>query len=478
MQIAILHYHFRPGGVTRVIELAWSALAEMGIEPLVLSGEPQPPRGRIPERCVRVVSELRYGAAASENLASAVDQACQSHWGTPADLLHTHNHALGKNFSLPSAVAGWAKDGRALVLQLHDFAENARPANYRGLSEAFGGAGGLSRMLYPYGGKVLPVCLTQGAAAKLGRAGAVVLPNPIVLPAGGDSLPEFAGTKLFVYPTRGIKRKNLGEFLLHAALANPGEHYLITSAPADGRELAGYQRWQELAEALRLPVTFDATRKFGRPVYDFLFAADQCVTTSMEEGFGMAFLEPWIAAKGLMGRDLPPVTKDFREAGVELDALYERFEVPSGVLNRREVDHMIEARVKALLAAYDLPLTAGRLASARQAVWSPSGADFGRLDFDTQCSLITQARILGLVKPAHKPPTHDAIRKNQAIITERFSSAAYGKRLMAIYHQLLEAPFAKPQFLDAKDVLLAVLDLGDFAALRCPDPSTPQVHLR
>ncbi len=474
MQIAILHYHLRPGGVTRVIELAWAALADLGVEALVLSGEPQPMTGKIPERCVRVVSELRYGAGVAEDLASSVDAACRSHWGTPADLIHTHNHALGKNFSLPAAVARWAKDGRALVLQLHDFAENARPANYHGLCETFGGAEGLSRLLYPYGGKVLPVCLTQGAAAKLGQAGAVVLPNPIVLPEGGNSLPEFASEELFVYPTRGIQRKNLGEFLLHAALANPGEHYLITSAPADGRELAVYEQWQELADELRLPVTFDATRKFGRPVYDFLFAADHCVTTSMEEGFGMAFLEPWIAGKGLMGRELSPVTKDFRDAGVDLDALYDRFEVPTGVLNRLEVDHMIESRLKSLLAAYDLPMTTERLASANQAVWSPSGADFGRLDFDTQCSLITQARDLALVKPAQKPPTHEVIRKNQGIITESFSSAAYGARLLSMYHQLLEAPVSKPQFLNAKEVLLAVLDLGDFAALRCPDPSTDQ----
>lgn len=469
MQIAILHYHLRPGGVTRVIELAWSALADLGLEALVLTGEPQPPTGRIPGHCVRVVSELRYGAGAEEELASAVDAACCSHWGTPADLIHTHNHALGKNFSLPAAVAGWANDGRALVLQLHDFAENARPANYRGLSEAFGGPKALSNILYPFGGRVLPVCLTQGAAAKLD--GAVVLPNPIVLPEGGDSfsLPEFAGGDLIVYPTRGIIRKNLGETLLHAALAAPGENYLLTAAPADGKELVAYTQWQQLSEELGLPITFDAARKFGRPVYDFLFAANHCVTTSMEEGFGMAFLEPWMAGKGLKGRDLPPVTQDFREAGVNLNSLYARWEVPSEFLNRPEIDQMIEARVKALLAAYDLPPTKERLASANQAVWSPCGADFGRLDVATQRSLITRARTLGLVKPPAPPPTPAIIKKNQVVIAERFSLAAYGERLLSIYRHVSEAPVAKPQFLDATEFLLAVLNLEDFAALGCPE---------
>ncbi len=471
MHVAILHYHLRPGGVTRVIELAWEALAAVGIEALVLSGEPQPGTGRIPQAFVRVVPELRYGARAKEDLASAVDVACQSHWGKPADLLHTHNHALGKNFSLPAAVAAWAKEGRALVLQIHDFAENVRPANYRGLSKAFGGPLGLSKILYPFGGRVRPVCLTHGAAAKLAEAGAVVLPNPISLPTGGDcfSCPDFLRGKLFVYPTRGIQRKNLGEFLLQAALAEFGDNYLITSAPADGKELTAYRQWEELADELGLPVTFDATRKFGRPVYDFLFSADHCVTTSMEEGFGMAFLEPWIAGKGLMGRDLPPVTQDFRDTGVNLEALYARWDVPSELLNRNEIDGMIEARVKALLTAYGLPQTAERLAKAKQSVWGPNGADFGRLDVVTQRSLITRARALGLKKPQQPFPTPETIRRNQTLIHEQFSLAAYGKRLSAIYSELLDAPTATLDFLDPTEVLFAFLNLGDFAALRCPE---------
>lgn len=471
MDLAILHYHLRPGGVTRVIELAWEAMAAQGIEALVLSGEPQPGTGRIPERCVRVVSELRYGAGANEDLASAVDLACQSHWGKSADVLHTHNHALGKNFSLPVAVAGWTKEGRALVLQLHDFAENARPANYRGLSDVFGGPEGLSKILYPFGGRVRPVCLTRGAAARLGHAVAVVLPNPIVLPTGGDTFshPEFAGGNLFVYPTRGIQRKNLGEFIFHAALANPGDNFLITSAPADGKELVLYRQWQQLAEDLALPVTFDAARKFGRPVYDFLFAADQCVSTSMEEGFGMAFLEPWMAGKGLIGRDLPPVTKDFREAGVGLDSLYARWDVPSEFLDRTGIDLMIEDRVRALLGDYGLAVTPARLEAAKQAVWGPMGADFGRLDVTTQSLMIKKAGTSGFQKPQILSPTPAIIKKNQELITAHYALQAYGERLTELYRHLLEADPAAPQFLDASDVLLAVLDLGDFAALRCPE---------
>ncbi|MEX1119649.1 MAG: glycosyltransferase family 4 protein [Terrimicrobiaceae bacterium] len=471
MQIAILHYHLRPGGVTRVMELAWSALTDRGHEALVLTGEPQPPSGKIPERCVRVVSELRYGAAATENLSSAVDAACRDHWGSPADLLHTHNHALGKNFSLPGTVAGWAKDGRALILQLHDFAENARPANYRGLLDAFGGSPALSNILYPHGARVRLVCLTQGAASRLARAGAIVLPNPIVLPTGGEnfSQPEFGGGDLFVYPTRGIIRKNLGETLLHAALAGDGENYLITSAPADGKELAAYSRWQQLAGDLGLPVTFDASRKFGRPVYDFLHAATHCLATSMEEGFGMAFLEPWMAGKGLVGRNLPAVTRDFQEAGVDLSSLYERWEIPSAFLDRSRINEMIAARVRALLEAYGLPMTPDSLARAKAAVWSSSGADFGRLDVETQRTLIAQARTLGLKGPPQKPPTLTTIKNNRALIDGAYSLATYGERLMAVYRQVLEEPAGAAEFLDARDVLLAVLNLEDFAAIRCPE---------
>ena len=39
--------------------------------------------------------------------------------------------------------------------------------------------------------------------------------------------------------------------------------------------------------------------------------AKAIVSTSVAEGFGLGFLEPWIFGKGLCGRDIPEITSDF-----------------------------------------------------------------------------------------------------------------------------------------------------------------------
>ena len=470
MRIAILHYHLRPGGVTRVIELAWEALAARGIEPLVISGEPRPPACRLPLHAVAVVPELAYDSTSDP--IPAIEAACRRHWGAPADVFHTHNHSLGKNSALPRAVAHWAKAGRALVLQIHDFAENSRPGNHRLLREAFGGFPGLSRTLYPHAGHIALACLTHGAAAKLEALGARchILPNPILLPRGGTPFEarDAECESLTVYPTRGIPRKNLGEALLHAAFAQPGEKFLITSAPEKGEDLAAYQSWQQLAGHLSLPILFDTARTFQRPVEEFLLGANHCLTTSIEEGFGMAFLEPWSAGKSLKGRNLPAVTRDFLRDGIVLPSLYPRWDIPSEILDRPAVSTRLAARLQALLNAYEQTSTPEHLDRILSAVWSDRGADFGRLDLTTQIEILQSPHLRNLPRP-HTPPTSpEIIRSNQGILRKTYSLSNYALRLTTLYQGILTAPAAAANFLDASKVLSHILDLDDFSALRCP----------
>ena len=56
------------------------------------------------------------------------------------------------------------------------------------------------------------------------------------------------------------------------------------------------------------------------------------VSTSVAEGFGLGFLEPWTFDKGLCGRNIPEITNDFSDLGIELDHLYERVETDLALL--------------------------------------------------------------------------------------------------------------------------------------------------
>ncbi len=130
MKIAIVHYHLRTGGVTRVVRHALDAPTGSDMAVAVLSGEP-PADPMPPGVRVEIVPELAYESAfagdpraAAEILQAAATKAL----GGPPDVWHIHNHALGKNRFLPMATAGLAEQGCRLLLQIHDFAEDGRPA--------------------------------------------------------------------------------------------------------------------------------------------------------------------------------------------------------------------------------------------------------------------------------------------------------------------------------------------------------------
>lgn len=98
-----------------------------------------------------------------------------------------------------------------------------------------------------------------------------------------------------------------------------------------------------------------------------LRSAHALVTTSVAEGFGLAFLEPWLAERAVVGRDLPEITHEFQAEGVDPGGLYTRLEVP--------VDwagwEVLERKVREGLEDYSLPrYGSARLRSTARS-WNP-----------------------------------------------------------------------------------------------------------
>ncbi|MBM4092965.1 MAG: hypothetical protein FJ276_26680, partial [Planctomycetes bacterium] len=153
MRSAIVHYHLNRGGVTQVVVnhvLALDAAGRQALDFVLLVHGGQ--RAGFPEdlpeqlRGIRVreavVPELAYDEVAGGGprprvLADRIESVLrQSGCDAANTVLHVHNHALGKNLSLPGALGALARDGYAMLLQVHDFAEDFRPANYRRLRMA------------------------------------------------------------------------------------------------------------------------------------------------------------------------------------------------------------------------------------------------------------------------------------------------------------------------------------------------------
>jgi len=478
MRVAILHFHLRAGGVTRVIEMACEALLQGGCEPLVIVGETPPPECRIPGDLVRVVPDLAYDVSScrADHLHTEVQSAMFRHWQGEADILHLHNHSLGKNFALPLTVSRWAAEGRSVLLQIHDFAENGRPGNYRRLLVELGGPGGLSRCLYPVAPRVGYATLNSADQTRLKRAGLTsscdLLPNPVSLPDGGSPVAkdELGAGRLIVYPTRAIRRKNIGEALLWAALATPDEKVVLTAAPQSRPDRQLHDEWKAFAESLELPVIFDAQGLLGRPTQDFLLGADVCLTTSVAEGFGMAFLEPWLAGCPLIGRDLPAVTRDFRAAGLVLDSLYGRLDVPLDAIGRDAVMALMESKIRATCESYGLEFREEFVQVAEKVVIGSSGVDFGRLDETLQRKVIQDVARGSLLSDGISPGMprggSACVGPNRRIVQEHYDLARYGERLREIYGRLCSSEAATPGYLEAGRVLQADLDFEDFYALR------------
>ncbi len=114
----------------------------------------------------------------------------------------------------------------------------------------------------------------------------------------------------------------------YSAISSPDTWHAVTLAPRNPAELPSFQRWRALAEELGLRTLFDICGDGETAFLDALAASDRVITTSVAEGFGMVFLETWLAGKPLSGRDLPGITVEFESAGMRFPGLRKAFDVP------------------------------------------------------------------------------------------------------------------------------------------------------
>lgn len=424
MKVLIVHYHLRPGGVTSVIRRQLSALARAGIDASVLSGEASagfggslsvepalsydpPGAGKLadPERVAAIVSAISHGADALGR-------------GT---IIHVHNPTIKKNASLLEALKVLADQGRPIVAQVHDLAEDWRPDVYTGQD-------------YPDGLFWATINrFDSGALRAAGAAELFFLPNPVPCPEtprdlrrsrSPDGAPD--GAPFILCPIRGIRRKNLGETLLLSLFMSPGGRIGLTLPPTNPRDVGPYERWKETAGRLGAPVSFGLGLEAG---LDELYArASAVLTTSVKEGFGLSYLEPLARGIPVMGRRIPRIVSDFEAEGLSFPAMYERLVVPAaffdgdafrsrlasvaeaalrdfgrpdGALAARMADAVLEGG-ETLIAGTSLPGTppagpppavdppTGTLSAGDPPTGTlPTGPDFGRLDEQAQAEALS-----------------------------------------------------------------------------------------
>ncbi|MGF1483261.1 MAG: glycosyltransferase [Opitutales bacterium] len=491
LRVVIVHYHLRPGGVTRVIENVVRALAPHDVETLVITGEPyegdaltaSPELGGF--QGVRVQAGLRYTQPNERPAASAIAYDLQSMarnvFGTDPDLFHVHNHSLGKNNGFPDAVRRIVQN-IPVLFQIHDFAEDGRPHNYQSMLPHLASPDAL----YPMGPQAHYALLNRRDQQILSEAGVPesrlhYLPNSVAVPVE-TPVPDGERAKvreallglgeecLTVYPTRGIRRKNLGEMLFWSAVAEKGSVFASSLSPANPREQPIHDDWVRFAEAHGLPARFGVGHQEGVRFPALLAAADWTLTTSVAEGFGLAYLEPFLADRVILGRDLEDITADFKQAGVSLEHLYRRLDVPVEWIGLDTLHATVAGKLETFYQDYACPLPADATERALQSMVQDAKVDFGRLDESFQKKAI-EAAIAdkgARIKPLPEPQIASAelCRANAALIRESYSLDAHGRLLHALYQHVAQSVKAPLQALDPAAVLRGFLQPERFNLLR------------
>ena len=366
MKLIVFHYHFRPGGVRRVIETSSPLLPrEMpAIDRMIAAGGEARDvewnaafrRSLAPVPCEFFI-EPAFGYASEQTAPDGLGQRIRAGLdrlfedGEPA-IVWAHNLGIARNLLLARDLSRvCAERDIPLIAHHHDWWfdnrwlrwPEMRRAGFRTLNE-------VARTLFPTTNNVRFAAINRADAHMLRRHfGTRVqwLPNPVARPvlpsaqrvrAARSWLRAKLGEEapVWLMPCRILRRKNVAEALLLARWLRP-EAMLVTTGGASSPDEEPYAR--RLAAAARehgwrLRCGVLAENETAQPSLPELLAASECVLlTSIQEGFGLASLEAAAAGRPLIARRLPNIAPDFQRFGFRFPQSYREILIAPGVFD-------------------------------------------------------------------------------------------------------------------------------------------------
>jgi hypothetical protein len=463
MRIVLIHYHLKPGGVTTVLRQQAEAISGFG-DVLVLSGEK--PGDDFPAKW-KVVPEIGYdtvrpGSDSPRQLAEMVIDAISTHWPEGCDLIHIHNPTLAKNTKLLKIIAELLKKKIPLFLQIHDFAEDGRPGSY--FTED-----------YPdnchYGvinGRDYKKLLDSGWNA----SGLHLIPNAVTLQDQEAS--ESTPGECVLYPVRAIRRKNIGEAILLALFLPRQLSLRITLPPNSPADLASYRYWQSFSRLHKLGIEFEAGQHYN--FSDLYQSARYILTTSITEGFGFGFLEPWLRGKPVWGRYLNDICTEFEQQGIRLSHLYHSLTIPLAWIGEDPFAEAWLETVRSVYKAYRVRPDEGVLQHILAQHKVRGTVDFGALSESMQKLILNRLmadkndrRTFLKLNPDFKNPgaisqVKDLVAHNALVVRNKYGPVHNRSILKAIYQKVIGHPVTHT--IDKYKLLAGFLNPYDFNLLK------------
>ena len=359
MKLVIVHYHLRPGGIRRVIELATPHLARQfngAVETVALvCGEANDrkwnacfqerlsgiPVEFIVEPAFNYLSEQKRSSHAVSRLVRAAFSRIFAHASANNCLVWAHNLGIGRNLLLTRELTRvCAARGIPLVAHHHDWWFDNRWLRWLEMRRAgFPTLRAAAGTIFPPAAVVRHVAINQADAEILRRHFAkragwlpnLTEPEPEPPPARVRAARNWLDRELaddapvWLLPCRLLRRKNIAEAMLLTRWLRP-EAWLVTTGGVSSAQEQAYanrlaaavrqQGWQ-----LRLGI-LHGDKQDNPDVNDLVAASEAVLLTSIQEGFGLATLEAAAARRPLIARSLPNVAPDLRRFGFRFPQCY------------------------------------------------------------------------------------------------------------------------------------------------------------
>lgn len=358
-ELVVVHYHFRPGGVRRVLELLLPELAKR-FQKITLIGGERPDASwiraiglAVPRVKFVIAPAFRYFEAGCPDRAREEIRAVLRREAGPEALIWAHNLSLGRNILLADEIAAHsARTGTRLISHHHDFWCDQRWARWPEMrSQGFRTLARVASAAFAVDARVLHAGINSSDVRLLSRdmKCAAWLPNP----AGGTARPGMTARNratrwlrqelgddapVWIYPARFLRRKNFAEAILLTRWLAP-ETWLVTTGGVSSPGEAAYAgELQDAARKSRWRVRFGilARREARSPsVPELLCAAESIVMTSVQEGFGFPYLEGAELGCRLIARRLTAIQPDLEAFGIEIPGLYDEVLIPSGLFDAK-----------------------------------------------------------------------------------------------------------------------------------------------
>ena len=468
MKIAFLHYHLKTGGVSTVIAQQVRAVGDV-CDILVLTGAP--PEKSIPADIAHIPG-LGYDphpepSLSPDAVAQRVDDAIRRRWPDGCDILHVHNPILAKNKQFLNILKRLQKIGYRLFLQIHDFAEDGRPESY--FTDPY-----VADCHYGViNSRDYHILLKSG----LKPTGLHLIPNTITALPTATPETRPGGDNIVLYPVRAIRRKNIGEAILLSTYLMDRGPLCITQPPNSPVDMASHDDWNAFVRNTRLPVVLNAGVK--EDFSDLVHRSAFMLTTSITEGFGFSFLEPWTAGKLLWGRKLPAICRDFEKNDIRLDHLYEQLRVPIEWIDGHRFYQQWFAGVKRACGFYRRTMADEPIAAGFECMTQDGLVDFALLDEGFQRQIITLVRAdasrkkqLAAINPfLHRigklKNCRQRIEHNRSTVIAAYSAERYRRTLLDTYGKILAHRVSHD--IDKDRLFTEFFDLTSFSLLKWGD---------